>query len=148
MLTIIRCPECGHGAIDLCAQGDGRQARCAFAVAALRSSAKCSCQKVTACARVAGSNMKALERLPVVHCRWGIEWYPVKCNVGNSTFRFDMFAQPNPYWCGVAPLHMLCQIMVSCTGTELHALHAFRCWTMRHSSLSLFVHVAPGSASQ
>ena len=70
--------------------------------------------------------MTALEStFLVVERRWGIEWYPVKCNVGNSTFRFDMFAQPNPYWCGLASLHMLCNIMVSCTGTELHALHAF-----------------------
>lgn len=70
---------------------------------------------VTACARVAAFDMKALEGLfPVVHCRWGIEWYPVKCNVGNSTFRFDMFAQPNPYWSGVASLHKLCCEMMVC----------------------------------
>lgn len=30
--------------------------------------------------------------------RWKIEWYPVECNVGAGTFRYDMQGLPSQYW--------------------------------------------------
>ena len=35
--------------------------------------------------------------------RWGIEWYPVICNVGTGRFQYHFGGQPNPYWCLLCP---------------------------------------------